>query len=155
METTHDFLSRDEILVYRTITTLLALTDVAESTTEAERSRCRESKDPRGTWERLNQFVNLLVRDVEVVAILTRGGKGSLSNEVTVIKETNQDDQDESSLVKQNPRREEAPKSNSSDGISTVNVEFLSSSESILTGKEPMIPSYLRSNLSILKITAT
>ena len=144
METTHEFLSRDEILDYRTITTLLALTDVAESTAEAQRSGYREPKNPPGTWERLNHFVNLLVRDVEVVAILTRGGRGSLSDEVTIIKETNQDDQDETLLVTKNPRGDEAPKRNSSEGFPAVNVKFLSSSASIVTEKESVIVSYLR-----------
>ncbi|KAL8784684.1 MAG: hypothetical protein Q9195_008945 [Heterodermia aff. obscurata] len=148
MESTHSFLSRSEILEYRTITTLLAYSDVAESTTEAARSRYRESKDPKGPWERLNHFVNLLVRDTEVVAILNHKDRSQFSTQVTLVKETPPSDQDKhqnaSLVVARNTRSDEAPKSNSNDASPMMNVELLDGSVKTLHGSSGPVEFYLQ-----------
>lgn len=75
MEESELFLTRNEILEFRSITTLLSYTDVAETTDEGKRSgyvrfRDHDSQGEVQLWENLNRLVNILVRGVEVVAIL-------------------------------------------------------------------------------------
>lgn len=115
MAATHEFVSRAEILEYRTVTTLLQYTDVAKSNPDSERSGYRTPKPEQGIWERLNHFVNLLVREHEVVAILASGGLKSLSADVALIQQTphlgggqgehNDDDDDNNWLGTLSPHR--------------------------------------------------
>ena len=98
MVSSHEFLTRREILQYRTLTTLLARTDVVETAEEPERSRYRPPSTSLGLWECLNHFVNLLVRDNEIVAILPCGPSNTLPADVTLVKDVvaSQDEEVES-----------------------------------------------------------
>ena len=87
MASSPEFPTRQEILQYRTLTTLLARTDVVETSDEPERGRYRAQSTSPGLWEYLNDFVNLLVRDTEIVAILPCGPSNTLPADVTLVKD--------------------------------------------------------------------
>ena len=112
MSPMHEFLYSAEIQEFRTITTLLKHTDVAKSTTSAERSgylrfvhsNAAQSSD-KVSCETLNHFANVLVRGVEVLAILPYSERNGSADIAVTVNSPEDDDLPSELVVSQNPRR--------------------------------------------------
>ena len=85
------YISEEQILHYRTLTSLLHHTEVVETTASGERSAYLNlDKEPPSTdkalYTQLSFFTTLLVRNEEVVAVLPCGERQH-SVDVTVVQE--------------------------------------------------------------------
>ena len=89
-----EFLTREELLSFRTATTLLGYLEVLEKRDEAERGKVvnLEAYSLRGRtsdvflYSKLSQLADLLVRSNELIAVLP-GGESRGSIEITAVLE--------------------------------------------------------------------
>ncbi len=89
-----DYISEEEILNYRTLTSLLAHTEAVEETGESRKGRClnldeRPPSKDNSLFTALSCFTTLMVRESEVVAVLPCGERPALVD-VTVVQEPDQ-----------------------------------------------------------------
>ncbi|KAL8921380.1 MAG: hypothetical protein Q9172_004044 [Xanthocarpia lactea] len=138
------YISEEQILNYRTLTSLLAHTEVVEETGESRRSQylnldTQPPSTDKSLFTALSYFTTLMVRDSEVVAVLPCGERPALVD-LTVVQEPDQ------LTVTRNPREDDAEPLTAVElrSLPRVQASFLETSHELLTTENNFGSAFLR-----------
>ena len=87
-----DFLSREELLSFRTATTLLGYLDITEQRGEVEKGKvvqleAHEGRSKLFSYSKLSHFTNMLIRNNEVVAVVPAAEAAETVEVIAVVEE--------------------------------------------------------------------